>query len=307
MSRMQPASLIWMDGRLLPWEEATVHVLAHSLHYGSGVFEGIRAYQTEEGVALFRLEDHVQRLLASAKAYRIPVEWSADELAKAAREVVAANGLEAAYVRPIVFYGTGSIGIDPAGAAVHTVIGAWEWGAYLGEDGLVNGVRVAVSSWRRIDHTMLIPNAKGTGGYLNSVLARQEAVAAGYDEAILLNAEGYVVEGSGENLFLVQEGVVRTPPSVAGALDGITRRSVMTLLVDDGHVVEETPLARSDLYYADEAFFTGTAAEVTPIREIDDRPVGSGEPGPVTRRTQALFNDAVTGKLERYRPWLDFV
>jgi branched-chain amino acid aminotransferase len=247
------------------------------------------------------------RLVNSARAYGIPLEWSVDDLVKAGRGVMAANELTSGYLRPLVFYGTGSMGLNPAGASVHTILAAWEWGAYLGDDGLSNGIRVAVSSWRRIDHEMLIPNAKGTGGYLNSVLAKQEALAGGFDEAIMLNSEGYVSEGSGENLFAVRNGVVVTPPVSAGCLEGITRHTVMTLLREDGHRVEEGRLTRSDLYYADEVFFTGTAAEVTPIREIDRRPVGAGRPGPVTKRAQQLFMDTVTGKLEAHREWLEFV
>jgi branched-chain amino acid aminotransferase len=304
---MQPTTHIWMDGEMVPWENATVHVLAHGLHYGTGVFEGIRAYATKDGPAIFRLTEHMARLVNSARAYGIPLEWSVDDLVKAGRGVMAANELTSGYLRPLVFYGTGSMGLNPAGASVHTILAAWEWGAYLGDDGLSNGIRVAVSSWRRIDHEMLIPNAKGTGGYLNSVLAKQEALAGGFDEAIMLNSEGYVSEGSGENLFAVRNGVVVTPPVSAGCLEGITRHTVMTLLREDGHRVEEGRLTRSDLYYADEVFFTGTAAEVTPIREIDRRPVGAGRPGPVTKRAQQLFMDTVTGKLETHREWLEFV
>ena len=304
---MQPVPFIWFDGELVPWEEATVHVLAHGLHYGTGVFEGIRAYDTDDGPAVFRLDDHMRRLVASAKAYRLPVQWAADDLSKGALELVRANELGACYIRPLVFYGTGSMGLNPAGATVHTIMACWEWGAYLGEDGIKNGIRVAVSSWRRIGHESLIPNAKGTGGYLNSVQAKMEAQSGGYDEAILLNHDGYVAEGSGENLFLVRDGQVTTTPVEAGALDGITQNSVMRLLEDDGHHVGQSVFTRSDLYYADEAFFTGTAAEVTPIREVDDRPVGDGVPGPVTRRAQSLFDDAVRGRLEPYRRWLEFV
>ncbi len=304
---MEPTKYIWKDGELVAWEDAQVHVLSHALHYGTGVFEGIRAYDTDDGPAIFRLEDHMVRLVRSAKAYGIPLELSADHLSKAARETFAANGLRHGYIRPLVFYGTGSLGLNPAGASVHTIIATWEWGAYLGEEGVANGIRVAVSSWRRIDHNQLVPNAKGTGGYLNSILAKTEAVRAGYDEALMLNHKGYVSEGSGENLFLVYDGVVITPPVSDGSLDGITAASVTTLLRDEGHRVETRHITRSDLYYADEAFFTGTAAEVTPIREIDGRSVGEGKPGPVTKRTQHLFMEAVTGKLPAYRHWLDFV
>jgi branched-chain amino acid aminotransferase len=306
-SRMEPTKYVWSDGEMIPWEEATVHVLAHGLHYGTGVFEGIRTYATGEGPAVFRLGDHMDRLVRSAKAFNIPLEWSADQLSAAARELVRANELDACYLRPIVFLGPGSLGLNPVGASVRAVIASWVWGAYLGDDGLDKGVRVRVSSWRRVSHDSLIPNAKGTGQYVTSVLAKQEAISAGYDESLMLNPQGYVVEGSGENLFIVRDGVVWTPPISAGALDGITRASVMTLLADAGVEVQERLVGRADLYYADEAFFTGTAAEVTPIREIDDRTVGEGGAGPITRRAQALFQEAATGKLVEYRDWLTFV
>jgi len=304
---MEPVTYIWMDGELIAWEEATVHVLSHALHYGTGVFEGIRAYETDAGPAVFRLTDHMQRLVRGAAAYQIPLPYGVDDLSKAAREVIAINQLEACYIRPIVFLGTGSMGLNPAGASPHVAVAAWRWGAYLGDEGLQKGIRVGVSSWRRIHQSMFIPDAKGTGGYINSILARLEANAAGFDEALLLNMDGYIAEGSGENLFLVRDGLVRTPPPQAGALDGITRQSVIRLLRDDGVAVEEANLSRSDVYYADEAFFTGTAAEVTPIREVDHRTIGAGTPGPVTLRAQQLFMDAVTGRLDRYREWLDFV
>lgn len=304
---MEPVKYIWMDGELVAWEDATVHVLSHALHYGTGVFEGIRAYDTDDGTAVFRLGEHMERLVRGAAAYQIPLPYDADELTKAAREVIATNGLEACYIRPIVFLGTGSMGLNPTGAQTHVAIAAWRWGAYLGDEGLQNGISVGVSSWRRIHQSMLIPDAKGAGAYLNSILARLEANAAGFDEALLLNLDGYVAEGSGENLFVIRDGVITTPPTQAGALNGITRQSVMELLRDDGQEVVEANVTRSDIYYADEAFFTGTAAEVTPVREIDRRPIGSGKPGPVTKRAQELFMAAVTGRLDAYRHWLDFV
>jgi branched-chain amino acid aminotransferase len=304
---MEATEYIWMDGQLVPWDQATVHVLSHGIHYGTGAFEGIRAYETDDGPAVFRLSEHIRRLVRSAKAINIPLEYDVDELVKASKELLSVNGLASGYLRPVVFFGTGSMGLNPAGAKVHVVIAAWEWGAYLGEDGLENGIRVAVSSWRRIGHDAFMPNAKVTGGYMNSVLAKTAAIHAGYDEAILLNAEGVVAEGSGENLFLVRDGVAYTPPTSSGALDGITRDSVRTLLVDDGYRVEEVVITRTDLYYADELFFTGTAAEVTPIREVDERVVGDGRPGKVTRRAQEMFMDAVTGKNERYAAWLEYV
>ena len=304
---MQPTTYIWMDGELVAWDDANVHVLSHGLHYGTGAFEGIRAYETDSGTAVFRLTEHTERLARSCKALGIPVDWTIDELVKASKELLSLNGLTSGYIRPLVFYGTGSMGLNPAGASVHTIIATWEWGAYLGEDGVANGIRVKVSSWRRIGHDALMPNAKLTGGYVNSVLAKQEALRAGYDEALMLNSEGFVAEGSGENLFVIRDGVVRTPPVTAGVLDGLTRESVMTLLRDDGYEVVETNIARTDLYYADELFFSGTAAEVTPVREVDDRPVADGRPGPVTKRAQQMFMDTVTGKNERHADWLEYI
>jgi branched-chain amino acid aminotransferase len=304
---MEASRVIWMDGEFVPWDEATVHVLSHGLHYGAGVFEGIRAYETPTGTAVFRLIEHMERLHRSAKAYGIPLRFGVDELVQASRKLLVDNELEAGYIRPLAFYGLGSIGLNPAGAEVRVIIAAWRWGAYLGEEGLKNGIRTRVSSWRRIDQATLNTNAKGTGGYLNSILAKQEAVRDSYDEAILLNNQGCVAEGSGENIFVVKDGVVTTPPVSAGILEGITRDSVMTMLRDEGHHVQEANLIRSDLYYADEIFFTGSAAEVTPVREVDDRAVGDGRPGPVTRTAQDLFQRAVTGRLEAYHHWLDYV
>lgn len=304
---LTPTPFVWFDGELVPWEQATVHVLTHGLHYGSGVFEGIRVYATADGPAVFRLDDHMLRLERSAKAFRIPLAWSAQQLSAAALDLVRANELRSCYLRPIVFYGTGSIGLNPRGASVHAAMVAFEWGSYLGTAGMELGVRIRVSSWRRVDHETFIPNAKATGQYLNSVLAKQEALAAGYDEALMLNTAGFVAEGTGENLFLVRDGVVCTPPTSAGALDGITRASVMRILADEGHPVMEDQVSRSDLYYADEAFFTGTAAEVTPIREIDDRTVGAGLPGPITRLAQERYLAAARGEVPQYRSWLQFV
>ena len=303
---MEATKFTWFDGELVPWDDANVHVLSHSLHYGSGVFEGIRAYETPEGTAVFRLTEHMKRLHQSAKAYRMQLDWSVDELVEAAKEIMRVNELEAGYIRPISFLELGSIGLNPFGAKVRTAILAWRWGAYLGEDGVRNGIRVRVSSWRRFPNTSF-PNAKATGTYINSILAKTEAVEAGYDEALMLNQDGLVSEGSGENLFLVTDGVVYTPPISVGCLDGLTRDAVMTLLRDEGYDVVEKILDRSDLYYGDEVFFTGTAAEVTPVREIDDRPVGDGKPGPVTRKAQELYADLVSGKLDNHREWLEFI
>jgi branched-chain amino acid aminotransferase len=302
---MTPTKYVWRDGELVEWADASVHVLAHGLHYGTGAFEGIRAYATERGPAVFRLTEHMERLARSCEALGMPVEWTADDLVKATKELIAANELGACYIRPIVFYGTGSIGLNPAGATVETFIATWEWGAYLGEDGLANGISVMVSSWRRNTHESLMPNAKITGGYVNSILAKQEALRAGYDEALMLNTDGFVSEGSGENLFLVRNGVITTPPVSAGVLEGVTRDTVMTLIDEDGYELHETQVTRTDLYYADELFLTGTAAEVTPVREVDHHRVGP--PGPITRRVQEQYMAVVTGEDERHADWLEYI
>jgi branched-chain amino acid aminotransferase len=304
---MEATEHIWMDGSLIPWDEAKVHVLSHGIHYGTGAFEGIRAYDAVDGTAIFRLTDHMERLQRSTKALGIPFEYTVDGLVEAAKELMRANKLQSGYIRPVTFFGTGSMGLNPAGARVHMVIAAWEWGAYLGEEGVRDGIRVAVSSWRRIGQNSFMPDAKGTGGYMNSVLAKTAAIRAGYDEALLLNEDGLIAEGSGENLFMVRKGIVHTPPTSAGALDGLTRNSVYQLLEEDGYTIKESAITRSDLYYADEVFFTGTAAEVTPVREVDDRPVGDGIPGPVTRRAQELFMGAVTGKLDLHPEWREYI
>ncbi|HUG09104.1 MAG TPA: branched-chain amino acid transaminase [Acidimicrobiia bacterium] len=304
---METASHIWSDGELVPWDEANVHFLSHALQYGTGVFEGIRAYNTPEGTAVFRLHDHMIRLDASARAYAIPMRWSVEEWKEACFHLLRETGLESAYIRPQVFYGNGAIGIDPSRNEVIAMMAAFPWGAYLGDDAAEKGISTMVSSWRRISHTSLIPTAKGSGGYLNSVLAKQEAVAAGHDEAIMLNDAGSVSEGTGMNLFVVSRGVVYTPPVSAGILEGITRNSVIDLLRDDGVEVREIDIARGALYTGDEMFLTGTAAEVTPIRSVDGRLIGDGDRGPVTKKTQELFSAAVAGKLDDYRHWLEFV
>ncbi len=296
-----------MDGSLVPWDDAKVHVLSHGLHYGTGAFEGIRAYDGPDGTSVFRLTDHMDRLARSAKAFGIPLSYTVDELVEVAKELLRVNELSSGYIRPITFFGTGSMGLNPAGAGVHMIMAAWPWGAYLGEDGLEKGIRVAVSSWRRIGHNAFMPDAKGTGGYINSVLAKSAAIKGGYDEALMLNEDGLIAEGSGENIFMIRNGIVHTPPTSAGALDGITRDSVYRLLEEDGYTLKESAISRTDLYYADEVFFTGTAAEVTPVREIDDRPVGDGTPGPVTRRAQELFMGTVTGKLDLHPEWREYI
>lgn len=304
---MTPSSVIWLDGEFVPWDEAKVHVLSHALHYGSGVFEGIRAYATDRGPAVFRLPEHMARLVRGCAAYGLPLDRTADELAEVACAVIRENDLPEGYIRPLVFLGLGSIGLNPAGATTHVMVAAWEWGTYLGEEGVRNGIRARVASWRRIDHGSLIPSAKGTGGYLNSILAKTEAVKAGYDEAILLNTQGFVAEGSGENVFVITDGVVRTPPTADGCLNGITRDTAITLLRSDDVEIREESLTRASLYGADEAFLVGTAAEVTPLRELDDRPIGSGEPGPITRMVQEAYADLVRGRIAEYDHWLTYV
>ncbi|MXZ07596.1 MAG: branched-chain amino acid transaminase [Acidimicrobiia bacterium] len=306
MAPMDVAKYVWLDGELVAWEDATVHVLTHALHYGTGVFEGIRAYEAVGGTAGFRLTDHMKRLAKSAKSYHMEIPYTVTEMVDAAKQVVRANEFSSAYIRPIAFLGLGALGLDPRNAQIQMAIITWQWGAYLGEEGLAKGIRVKTSSWRRFSQDAF-PNAKATGTYINSILAKREAVTDGYDEALMLNSGGNLAEGSGENLFLVRDEVIYTPPLSAGCLEGITRDSIMTLLSDDGYRVEERVISRSDLYCSDELFMTGTAAEVTPVREVDNRPVGSGRVGPVTRRAQEIYADANTGKLDDYTHWLDYI
>jgi len=304
---VEQADLIWMNGEFVAWEDAKVHVLTHGLHYGTGVFEGIRAYDTELGTAVFRHREHLDRLMRSAGLYYMPVPYSIEELRTATHELIARNGLASCYIRPLVYRGYGQMGLYPLDAPVEVSIAVWSWGAYLGEEGKRRGIRAKVSSWRRIGPDSLIPHAKATGQYLNSVLAKVESQKAGYEEAILLDDLGHVCEGSGENLFVVREGTLHTPPQTASILDGISRKSVIEIARDLGHEVVERDLARAELYLADEVFLTGTAAELVPVREIDDHVVAGGEPGPVTREIQSVFEDALHGRAERYRDWLDVV
>ena len=304
-----PTDKIWMDGELVDWADAKVHVLTHTMHYGSGVFEGIRAYGTANGVAVFRLREHMQRLLASAKVFMIDVPYTLDQLIDATREVVRVNGLnDGCYLRPLVYLGYGEMGLNPLPCPVNVSIAAWPWGSYLGDVGVANGVSVKVSSWRRHDANAVPTAAKGTGMYVNSSLAKVEALKAGYDEAILLAPDGRVSECTGENVFVVRHGKVITPPSSdAGALEGITQDSVETIAADLGFAVSHEPLIRTDLYTADEAFLTGTAAEVVPIRSVDDREVGDGKPGPITKEIQRTYFATVRGEIDRYKDWLDYV
>ena len=292
---------IWMDGTLVDWDDATVHILTHSLHYGLGVFEGIRTYQTSQGPAVFRLTDHIRRLFDSARIFMLDIPYSVHDLVEATKETVRVNGLSSCYVRPLVYLGYGEMGLNPLPCPVQVSIAVWPWGTYLGEEGLQHGVRMKVSSWQRHHPNALPPAAKGTGMYINSSLAKVEALKAGYDEAILLNPQGFVSECTGENLFVVQDGRVLTPPVSAGALAGITQQCVRTIAADLGFDYEVANLLRSDLYTADEAFLSGTAAEVVPIRSVDDRELG--EPGPVTRAIQETYFAAVKGEVDRYKDW----
>jgi branched-chain amino acid aminotransferase len=304
MMPIQATGKIWMDGEYVDWDEARVHVLTPSLHYGWGVFEGIRAYETAGGgSAVFRLTDHMERLFRSAKIYHMEPPVSLEGAVKVTKDLVAMNGIPTCYIRPIVYLGYGEIGLNPLTSPVRMAIASWPWGAYLGEESFETGVRVKISSWRRLDPNIIPPAAKATGQYLNSSLAKAEAVKAGYDEGILLNPNGYVTDGSGENVFLVRDGVLCTPPLAAGCLAGITRASILQIAADEGIRVREADMVRTDLYLADEAFFTGTAAEVVPIREVDDRVLG--DPGPITRRLQEVFTAATKGRDERYRDWLE--
>ncbi len=302
---MDKAELIWKNGEFLPWEEATTHVLTHGLHYGTGVFEGIRCYETEKGSAVFRHKDHLERLAKSAGMYHFELPYETEEIRQATHELIRRNGLKSCYIRPIAYRGFGEMGLYAQSAPIDVVVAVWPWGAYLGEEGKKNGIRAKVSSWRRISPDSLIPHAKASGQYLNSVLAKEETAKGGYDEAILLDQHGNVCEGSGENIFVIREGEILTPPHTAAILDGINRKSVIQIAGDLGYKVVERDIARSELYMAEEIFLTGTAAELVPVREVDDRPVG--EPGEITRVIQAKFDDALHGRAEEYHEWLDVI
>ena len=299
---------IWMNGDLVGHEDAKVHVLTHALHYGTSVFEGVRAYETPDGgSAVFRHQDHIDRLFRSSGLYHMEIPYTKDQIRQATFDTITASGLKSCYIRPLVFRGAGPMGLYPLDCPVDVIIAVWAWGAYLGEEGKLNGVRARVSSWRRISSDALIPTAKAGGQYLNSILAKIEADKAGYEEAILLDSNGYVCEGTGENLFLVKGGVVHTPGFANDILEGINRAAAIEILRDQGYEVIERSIARGELYRADEIFMTGTAAELTPIREVDDMPVGDGTRGPVTTEIQAIFEDALHGRSERYADWLDRV
>jgi branched-chain amino acid aminotransferase len=294
---------IWMDGQFVDWRDANIHVLTHTLHYGMGVFEGVRCYETSSGSAIFRLKDHTQRLLNSAKIFQMKLGFSKEELMQAQLETVRRNKLKSCYIRPIVWIGSERMGIATNNNKIHIAIAAWPWGAYLGEEGLAKGIRVKTSSFTRHHVNVSMVRAKASGYYINSILAHQEVCGMGYDEALLLDTEGYVSEGAGENLFIVKSGRLYTP-DLASCLDGITRDSVMTIAKDFGMEIIEKRITRDEIYCADEAFFTGTAAEVTPIRELDDRTIGEGRRGPITETIQACFFDAVSGKAPKYQSWL---
>ena len=306
MSMADRDGFIWYDGKLVPWRDATTHVLTHSLHYGLSVFEGVRAYKTAQGTAIFRLKEHTDRLFTSAHIYMMKMPYSREEIMEAQKEVVRANKLESCYLRPIAFYGSEKMGVSPKGAAVHVAVAAWPWGAYLGEEGLEKGIRVKTSSYARHHVNVTMPRAKVASTYANSILANLEATQDGYDEALLLSTEGFFAEGAGENLFIIKDGVIYEP-EIASALTGITRASVHAIARDLGYQVVTKRLTRDDVYIADEAFFTGTAAEVTPIRELDNRVIGEGRRGPITAKVQAMFFDLVNGRLPAYAEWLSHV
>ncbi|HKB84056.1 MAG TPA: branched-chain amino acid transaminase [Burkholderiales bacterium] len=306
MSMADRDGLIWYDGKMVPWRDANTHVLTHSLHYGLAVFEGLRAYKTGSGTAIFRLKEHTERMFNSAHIYMMKIPYDRQTLMEAQKEVVRANKLDACYVRPIAFYGSEKMGVSPKGAKVHVAIAAWPWGAYLGTEGLEKGIRVKTSSFARHHVNVSMCRAKYSGTYANSILANMEATEHGYDEGLLLDVDGFVAEGAGENLFMVKNDRI-VEPELNSALIGITRESVIQLAGDLGYTVDAKRITRDDLYIADEVFFTGTAAEVTPIREVDGRTVGTGKRGPLTEKLQAMFFDVVNGRSEKYRHWLHYV
>ena len=306
MSMDDRDGVIWLDGKLVPWRDATTHVLTHTLHYGMGVFEGVRAYKTDKGAAIFRLQEHTDRLFRSAHILQISMPYSKDEINEATRASVKENNLDSAYIRPMCFYGSEGMGLRADNLNTHVMVAAWSWGSYLGADGLEKGIRIRTSSFTRHHVNITMCKAKANGNYMNSMLALKEALDCGYDEAMLLDNEGYVAEGSGENIFLVREGVIYTP-DLTSALDGITRSTIMQLAKEAGIEIREKRITRDEVYVADEAFFTGTAAEVTPIREVDNRPIGNGKRGPITEMLQTKYFDIVHGRLPEYDHWLDYV
>jgi branched-chain amino acid aminotransferase len=302
-----PTKKIWMDGELVDWDDATIHILNPTLHYGWGVFEGIRAYHTARGPAVFRLREHIERLFKSAHIYLMEPEWTVDQIVDAVKETVRVNEIDSCYIRPLFYLGYGEMGLNPLPSATKASIAVWPWGAYLGDEAAERGCRAAVSSWQRIGNNVIPPAGKATGQYINSSLAKVQALKAGYDEAIILTPEGTVSEGSGENIFVVFGDKLVTPPLVDGNLAGLTRASAMTIARDEGYEVVEQSLSRSDLYLADEAFFTGTAAELVPLVEVDDRKLGTGKPGPITKTILDRFHQATRGELDQYKEWNDYV
>ena len=306
MSMSDRDGFIWQDGKLVPWREATTHALTHSLHYGMAVFEGVRAYQTDKGTAIFRLQDHTQRLARSAHIFQMALPYSQEELNEAQKEVIRANNLESGYIRPLAFYGSEKMGVSPKGAKVHVIIAAWPWGAYLGEEGMQRGIRIKTSSFTRHHVNITMVRAKASGNYMNSILANNEALTDGYDEAMLLDPEGYVCEGAGENIFIVKNGKLYTP-DLTSCLEGITRATVLQIAEELGLSVQEKRITRDEVYCCDEAFFTGTAAEVTPIRELDGRQIGIGRRGPITAQIQAKYFDVVYGRSPQHDDWLAYI
>ncbi len=294
-----------MDGDIVPWDKATVHIMTHSLHYGSAIFEGIRCYKTDRGSMIFRLDAHMKRLFRSAKIYEMAIPFSSEEISKGIKSLIIANRIEECYIRPIVYYGSDEVGVNPKGNKVHVAVAVWPWLPYLGEDGLKKGVRCKISSWARIDQRSLPTMAKAAANYANSILARTEAQKLGYDEAILLNTNGFVTEGTGENLFTVRDGILVTPPLSAGILPGITRESIIQLGRDMTYIVKERNISRGELFVSDEVFLSGTAAEVTPVREIDNEVIGIGSRGPITEKIQTRFFEIVRGKDPNYYKWLE--
>jgi branched-chain amino acid aminotransferase len=306
MSMADRDGVIWYDGELVPWRNATTHVLTHTLHYGMGVFEGVRAYNTPQGTAIFRLEAHTDRLFDSAHIMGMKIPFSKDEINQATRAAVRENNLESAYIRPMVFYGSEAMGLRANGLKTQVIVAAWNWGAYMGDEALQVGIKVRTSSFTRHHVNISMTRAKANGNYINSMLALQEAISGGADEAMLLDPEGYVAEGSGENIFLVKNGVIYTP-EVTSCLNGITRNTILTLAAEHGIEVVEKRITRDEVYIADEAFFTGTAAEVTPIREVDGRQIGAGRRGPITEKLQTAYFDLVTGKTDAHAEWRTLV
>lgn len=298
--------VIWLDGEMVPWREARIHVLTHTLHYGMGVFEGVRAYKAEQGTAIFRLQEHTDRLFRSAHILGMNIPFSRDDINAAQLAAVRDNNLESAYIRPMCFYGSEGMGLRADNLKVHTMVAAWNWGSYLGDENMEKGIRIRVSSFTRHHVNATMCRAKANGNYMNSMMALQEALHDGYDEALLLDAAGFVMEGSGENIFIVRDGVLYTP-DLTSALDGITRKTVIQLAQEVGYQVVEKRITRDEVYIADEAFFTGTAAEVTPIREIDNRTIGNGGRGPITEKLQSMYFDAVHGRLDDHVQWLSKV